>query len=95
MDRAIEFATLGEYGLEVPGAGAPAPGTGRSAHSVGRRPGTVASPMQPLRRVEAAQQAACAEVAQSPCPAAATAAGRRRGGTVPPAAQACVVAESG
>jgi hypothetical protein len=95
MDRAIEFATLGEYGLEVPGADAPTPGTGRSAHSVGRRPGAVASPMQPLRRVEAAQRAACAEVAQPPCLAAATAAGRRRGGTVPPASQPCAVADSG
>jgi hypothetical protein len=69
MDRAIEFATLGEYGLEVPGADAPAPGTGRSARSVGRRPGAVASAGSPARRVEAAQRARCVR--------AATPAGRR------------------
>jgi hypothetical protein len=57
VDRAIEFATLGEYGLEVPGADAPAPGTGRSAHSVARRPGAVASPGRLPRRVEAATPA--------------------------------------
>src|ERR671938_613785 len=57
MDRAIEFATLGEYGLEVPGADAPAPGTGRSASSVGRRPGAVALEGSPTRRVVAAQRA--------------------------------------
>jgi hypothetical protein len=69
MDRAIEFATLGEYGLEVPGADAPPPGTGRSARSVGRRPGAVASAGSPPRRVEAAQRARCVR--------AATPAGRR------------------
>jgi len=58
MDRAIEFATLGEYGLEVPGADAPtAPGTGRIAHSGARRPGAVASPAEPPRRVPAATPA--------------------------------------
>jgi hypothetical protein len=58
VDRAIEFATLGEYGLEVPGAdGVHAPGTGRSAHSVARRPGAVASPEQLPRRVKAATPA--------------------------------------
>jgi hypothetical protein len=63
MDRAIEFATLGEYGLEVPGADAPAPGTGRSARSVGRRPGAVASAGSPARRVEVAQRARCVRAA--------------------------------
>ena len=63
IDLAIEFATLGEYGLEVPVSdGVHAPGTGRSAHSVARRPGAVASPARPPRTV-----------------AAATAAGRRTG----------------
>jgi hypothetical protein len=58
VDRAIEFATLGEYGLEVPGAdGVHASGTGRSAHSVARRPGAVASPEQLPRRVKAATPA--------------------------------------
>ena len=58
MDRAIEFATLGEYGLEVPGADAPtAPGTGRIAHSGARRPGAVASPAELPRRVPAATPA--------------------------------------
>jgi hypothetical protein len=67
MDRAIEFATLGEYGLEVPGADdVLAPGTGRSAHSVARRPGAVASPGRLPRRVTAA-----------------TAAGRRTGAVAP------------
>jgi hypothetical protein len=69
MDRAIEFATLGEYGLEVPGADTPAPGTGRSAHSVGRRPGAVALAGSSARRVEVAQRARCVK--------AATPAGRR------------------
>jgi hypothetical protein len=58
MDRAIEFATLGEYGLEVPGADAPtAPGSGRIAHSGARRPGAVASHGGPPRRVPAATPA--------------------------------------
>src|SRR2546423_2335761 len=58
VDRAIEFATLGEYGLEVPGAdGVHASGIGRSAHSVARRPGAVASPEQLPRRVKAATPA--------------------------------------
>ena len=57
VDRAIEFATLGEYGLEVPGADAPAPGTGRIAHSGARRPGAAASPRRLPRRVEAATPA--------------------------------------
>src|SRR2546423_119309 len=58
VDRAIEFAPLGEYGLEVPGAdGAHARGIGRSAHSVARRPGAVASPEQLPRRVKAATPA--------------------------------------
>jgi hypothetical protein len=69
MDRAIEFATLGEYGLEAQAADAPAPGSGRSARSVGRRPGAVASAGSPARRVEAAQRASCVK--------AATPAGRR------------------
>jgi hypothetical protein len=75
VDRAIEFATLGEYGLEVPAADASAPGTGRSAHSVARRPGAVASPVRLPRRVDAS-----------------TAAGRR-GGSVPPPPQRCVLAQ--
>ena len=74
-DLIIDFATLGEYGLEVPGAdGVLAPGTGRSAHSVARRPGAIA-PVPPgrlPRRVKAA-----------------TAAGRRAG-AVEPAAQSCL-----
>src|ERR671933_95003 len=58
MDRAIEFATLGEYGLEVPGADdVLAPGTGRSAHSVARRPGAIASPGRLPRRVQPATPA--------------------------------------
>ena len=58
MDRAIEFATLGEYGLEVPGADdVLASGTGRSAHSVARRPGAVASPGRSLPRVQPATPA--------------------------------------
>ena len=57
VDRAIEFATLGEYGLEVPGADAPAPGTGRIAHSGARRPGAAASPRRLPRRVAAATSA--------------------------------------
>jgi hypothetical protein len=69
MDRAIEFATLGEYGLEVPGADAPAPGTGRSALSVGRRPGAVASAGSPSHRGAPARRARCVR--------AATPAGRR------------------
>ena len=67
VDLAIEFATLGEYGLEVPVSdGVHAPGTGRSAHSVARRPGAVASPGRLPRRVTAA-----------------TAAGRRTGAVAP------------
>jgi len=57
VDRAIEFATLGEYGLEVPGADAPAPGTGRIAHSGARRPGAAGSPGRLPRRVQAATPA--------------------------------------
>ena len=75
VDRAIEFATLGEYGLEVPGAdGVLAPGTGRSAHSVARRPGAIRPvPAGRLpRRVKAATPAG------------------RRAGAVQPAAQTCL-----
>ena len=57
VDRAIEFATLGEYGLEVAVADASSPGTGRSAQSVARRPGAVASPGRLPRRVDAATPA--------------------------------------
>jgi hypothetical protein len=57
VDRAIEFATLGEYGLEVPAADTSAPGIGRSAHSVARRPGAVISPGRQPRRVTQATPA--------------------------------------
>ena len=94
MDRAIEFATLGEYGLEVPGADAPtAPGTGRIAHSGARRPGAVASTGEPPRRVPAAspagRRAAAGELVRIvvvPHPLF-----RHRGGEVDPPPQLCLV----
>jgi hypothetical protein len=69
VDRAIEFATLGEYGLEVPGGDVGGTGPPRGAISaVARRPGPPALPGRLPRRVQAA-----------------TAAGRRGGSVAPPA----------
>jgi hypothetical protein len=99
VDRAIEFATLGEYGLEVPGAdGVPAPSTGRSAHSVARRAGAVVPPGRLPRRVQAATPAG-RRAAGGPLVSAAalprivpTPPVRQRGGAVPPPASSCLVA---
>jgi hypothetical protein len=102
VDRAIEFATLGEYGVEVPGAdGVLAPGIGRSAHSVARRPGAVASPGRLPRRVKAATPAGRramgdsgqdgASVAGTPVRVP-TPAFRQRGGAVQPPPHPCLVA---
>ena len=69
VDRAIEFATLGEYGLEVPAAAdMPVPGLGRGDRRPARRPGPAASPGELPRRVNGA-----------------TPAGRRAGSVTPPA----------
>jgi hypothetical protein len=57
VDRAIEFATLGEYGLEVPAADGPALGHGWGAQRAARRPGPAASPRRLPRRVQAATPA--------------------------------------
>jgi hypothetical protein len=101
VDRAIEFATLGEYGLEVPGADAPSPGTGRSAHSVARRPGAVASPVRPPRCVQPATpvgRRVADAVASQAAPTAAspvrvpTPLFRQRGGAVQPPPHSCLVA---
>ena len=106
VDRAIEFATLGEYGLEVPVAdGVLAPGTGRSADSVARRPGAVSSPGRPPRRVKAAtpagRRAAARAGAQGPAgrlPAPArvervpTPRFRQRAGAVKPRPYPCAAA---
>jgi hypothetical protein len=92
VDRAIEFATLGEYGLEVPGAdGVLARGTGRSAQSVARRPGAVVPPGRLPRRVTPATPAgrrATGIVAPVYVPPPRV---RQRGGAVPPRLHSCRV----
>jgi hypothetical protein len=102
MDRAIEFATLGEYGVEVPGADdVLAPGTGRSAPSVARRPGAVASPGRTPRRVKAAtpagrrasERAAAAPGGATPVSRVPAPLFRQRAGSVTPSPQVCLAEE--
>ena len=93
VDRAIEFATLGEYGLEVPGSDghAEAAAGPRGAQSgAPRRPGAPIPPGRLPRRVEAATPAgrrAAAAPASRVVPQPPL---RRRGGAVVRPAQACV-----